>query len=72
MKVCTSDHHFQSHLVLGSLNISYTIFFSKNKFQKVKKIQIFIVLPDDLGEVAVDVNYLAVGNPESKFQIFIC
>lgn len=57
MKLCTSDHHFQSHLVLGSLNISYTI---------------FIVLPDDLGEVAVDVNYLAVGNPESKFQIFIC
>lgn len=30
------------------------------------------IYEDDLGEVAVDVNYLDVENPESKFQIFIC
>ncbi|XP_004302391.1 PREDICTED: uncharacterized protein LOC101309846 [Fragaria vesca subsp. vesca] len=30
------------------------------------------IYEDDLGEVAVDVNYLAVGNPGSKFQLFIC
>lgn len=27
---------------------------------------------DDLGEVAVDVNYLDVGNAKLKFQLFIC
>ncbi|XP_062004192.1 uncharacterized protein LOC133721560 isoform X1 [Rosa rugosa] len=30
------------------------------------------IYEDDLGEVAVDVNYLAVGNPEPRFQLFIC
>ncbi|XP_050384554.1 uncharacterized protein LOC126801130 [Argentina anserina] len=30
------------------------------------------IYEDDLGEVAVDVNYLAVGNPESRFQLYIC
>lgn len=30
------------------------------------------IYEDDLGEVAVDVNYLDVGNAGSKFKIFIC
>ncbi|VVA12638.1 PREDICTED: GLYMA_19G233500 [Prunus dulcis] len=30
------------------------------------------IYEDDLGEVAVDVNYLDVGNAKSKFQLFIC
>ena len=29
-------------------------------------------LPDDLGDVAVDVNYLDVGDAIPDFQIFIC